>query len=516
MGWFRGSALAAMAATALAAPSAQAAPAPGAPGALSHFDLARKDCVGTARNTTSRVWFTVANGVLSDVYEPNVDTTNVETMQFIVTDGKSFTDLQSRDMTYSVDADPTGMVCTVTSKARNYTLTDDLLHRSRARHGAGQDRPGGQGRPEALRAAGPDRRRPRRRRGRQRGRGLRHRGQGRARRGRPDDRDRGGQPRLREADLPRAAGRQALHQGERGLRADRQRRAHPARHRPQADRVRQRAERQRRPHRGAAQAGHARARVRPHRRPGPAHGRSQPRTRRTCSRSGATCSSGRSTTPGSSARASSAPPATTSASTSSRPPRTRSSRGRSPPGSPRRGARPSPPATCQDGKAPYFGSYREVFCRDLYEATTALLVAGDVDTVRDSARFLLERQQLADGRIPRNSLLNGKVAPDTGGDQLDETAFPILMAYQSGLQGDRDLYTDHIRKAADFLVARGPSFGNERWEEQGGYSPSTIAAEIAGPRRRRQDRRRPSTTTTARSSTWPPPTTSSARSRAGR
>src|SRR3954470_15767363 len=123
MGWFRGSALAAVAAMAVAAPSSHAAPAPGAPGALSHFDLARKDCVGTARNTTSRVWFTVADGVLSDVYEPNVDTTNVETMQFVVTDGATFADLQTRDMTYTADADPTGMVCTVTSRARNYTLT---------------------------------------------------------------------------------------------------------------------------------------------------------------------------------------------------------------------------------------------------------------------------------------------------------------------------------------------------------------------------------------------------------
>ena len=37
-----------------------------------------------------------------------------------------------------------------------------------------------------------------------------------------------------------------------------------------------------------------------------------------------------------------------------------------------------------------------------------------------------------------------------------------------------------MRQAADFLVAHGPSFGVERWEEQSGYSPSTIAAEIAG------------------------------------
>jgi len=80
---------------AAAAPAAVAAPDPAAdgPGALSHFDLARKDCLGTARNTTSKIWYTVAGGVLSDVYAPTIDTTNVETMQYLVTDGSSFTDL---------------------------------------------------------------------------------------------------------------------------------------------------------------------------------------------------------------------------------------------------------------------------------------------------------------------------------------------------------------------------------------------------------------------------------------
>src|SRR6476620_3683104 len=61
------------------------------PGALSHFDLAGKDCVGTARNRRSKVWFTVADGVLSEVYFPTNDTTNNETLQYIVTDGTSFT-----------------------------------------------------------------------------------------------------------------------------------------------------------------------------------------------------------------------------------------------------------------------------------------------------------------------------------------------------------------------------------------------------------------------------------------
>jgi hypothetical protein len=92
---------------------------PPAHGALSHFDLARKDCLGTARNTTSKVWYTVANGVLSDVYYPTVDNTNVETLQYVVTDGATFTDLQTRDMNYSVKAvnETGGMACEVTATA---------------------------------------------------------------------------------------------------------------------------------------------------------------------------------------------------------------------------------------------------------------------------------------------------------------------------------------------------------------------------------------------------------------
>ena len=45
---------------------------------MSYFDLARKDCVGTSAGTQSKVWYTVADGVLSDTYEPTIDNTNVE------------------------------------------------------------------------------------------------------------------------------------------------------------------------------------------------------------------------------------------------------------------------------------------------------------------------------------------------------------------------------------------------------------------------------------------------------
>src|SRR4051794_35010637 len=108
--------------------AAAAAPATDGPGALSHFDLARKDCVGTARNRRSKVWFTVAGGVLSDVYFPTNDTTNVETLEYVVTDGHSFTDLQRRDMTYTVKArDDRALTCRVTATAKSgrYRIVTD-------------------------------------------------------------------------------------------------------------------------------------------------------------------------------------------------------------------------------------------------------------------------------------------------------------------------------------------------------------------------------------------------------
>src|SRR5260370_39789771 len=106
--------------------------APDGPGALSHSDLPRKDCLGTARNTTSTVWFTIANGVLSDVYYPTIDNTNVETLQYIVTDGSTFTDLQTRDTTYTVrllDTHSQALDCEVTTTAKSgkYRIVTDYL-----------------------------------------------------------------------------------------------------------------------------------------------------------------------------------------------------------------------------------------------------------------------------------------------------------------------------------------------------------------------------------------------------
>jgi len=126
-------------------------------------------------------------------------------------------------------------------------------------------------------------------------------------------------------------------------------------------------------------------------------------------------------------------------------------------------------------------TYREVFARDSYETFTGLLADGDLASARAMVRFLFDRTQQADGSFPRNSLIDGAVAPDTFGlFEIDQDAYPLLMAWEGGFAGDVSFYRSHLRPAADFIVNHGPAYGVERWEEHPGYSPSTIAAEIAG------------------------------------
>ena len=73
------------------------------------------------------------------------------------------------------------------------------------------------------------------------------------------------------------------------------------------------------------------------------------------------------------------------------------------------------------------------------------------------------------------------MAPDTFGlYEIDEDAYPLLMAWEARVRRRQSFYGGHIRPDADFMVAHGPAYGEDRWEEHTGYSPSTIAAEIAG------------------------------------
>ena len=484
----------ALLATTTAGPATAAGQAPGAPGSLSHFDLARKDCVGTARTATSKVWFTVADGVLSDVYEPTIDNTNVHTLQYVVTGrqgGHDFTDLQSRDLTYTVTADRSGMECTVTatSAAHGYTLTtryltdpsrDSVVIRTAL---SGPDAKGLQvyARLDAI---------------------VNGNGGGGTTNGGADDGvvTAAGVPVVSDPHtISQAANRDYAVPTSMAMTADRQGPAsvgyadsasdgltsldqthaltqwtdapdghivateqvnpHPGTHsftlalgfgRTPADAV---STAQRSTHGGFAALEQAYRKTWKHydaglRRP---TGLSATQQRAYWLSANVLKASEDKTFPGAVAASLSSP-----------------------------WGQAVSAGDLPGGQPVYFGSYREVFSRDLYEAVTGMLAVGDVATARAATRFLFDRQQTAAGNMPRNSLLNGESAPDTGGVQLDETAYPILMVYLTGLSTDHALYTDHVRPAADYLVSHGPSFGNERWEEQGGYSPSTIAAEIAG------------------------------------
>jgi glucoamylase len=137
--------------------------------------------------------------------------------------------------------------------------------------------------------------------------------------------------------------------------------------------------------------------------------------------------------------------------------------------------------------------YHRVWARDLYQQATALLAAGDRAQATRMARWLWDRQQVTawtqgdgiwygPGSFPRYSPVSGLAGatPQQLGccEQLDQDAFPIVLADQLDLT---DAATwGKVRLTADHIVTIGPDTPSERWEEQPGKSPSTIAAEIAG------------------------------------
>lgn len=122
--------------------------------------------------------------------------------------------------------------------------------------------------------------------------------------------------------------------------------------------------------------------------------------------------------------------------------------------------------------------YRKVWPRDLYHAARALLAAGDVATALDVARFM-RVQQRSDGSMPQNTDLFG--TPIWPGQQLDETADAILLSVAVANRLPADQRPD-VAAAAAYIAAHGPATEQERWEETSGYSPATLAAEIAALR----------------------------------
>jgi glucoamylase len=127
------------------------------------------------------------------------------------------------------------------------------------------------------------------------------------------------------------------------------------------------------------------------------------------------------------------------------------------------------------------GGYHLVWPRDLVETAGALLAAGAVPDALRVLRYL-EATQEADGSWAQNLWLDGR--PYWGGIQMDETSFPILLLDLLRREapqalGKLDRWWPMARKAASFIVRNGPVTQQDRWEEDAGYSPFTLAAEVS-------------------------------------
>ena len=126
--------------------------------------------------------------------------------------------------------------------------------------------------------------------------------------------------------------------------------------------------------------------------------------------------------------------------------------------------------------------YNFVWSRDLYQVFTVFNIVGDIDTAASQLEYIYESQQDETGFIPQNTYVNGTTR--WGGEQMDNISFPQVMAYhlaEAGLGLDDVGYSyENIRRSADYVAHNGPETAQERWEEESGSSPSSIAAEIAG------------------------------------
>jgi glucoamylase len=113
------------------------------------------------------------------------------------------------------------------------------------------------------------------------------------------------------------------------------------------------------------------------------------------------------------------------------------------------------------------------------QTATALLACGRAETARRALVYLACTQQ-TNGGFAQNFWIDG--TPYWSGKQLDEVAFPLILAWRlwkaDGL-GELQIFP-FVERAAGFLVQNAPITHQERWEENAGYSPSTLAAVIGG------------------------------------
>ena len=127
------------------------------------------------------------------------------------------------------------------------------------------------------------------------------------------------------------------------------------------------------------------------------------------------------------------------------------------------------------------GGYHLVWPRDLAQTAGAFLACGAHDEVLRVVRYLRAIQE-DDGSWPQNCWLDG--TPYWHGIQLDECAFPMLlldMAWREGAIARPVLpaYWPMVARAAGFVIRHGPRTGQDRWEENAGYTPFTLAVQVA-------------------------------------
>jgi len=124
------------------------------------------------------------------------------------------------------------------------------------------------------------------------------------------------------------------------------------------------------------------------------------------------------------------------------------------------------------------GGYHLVWSRDLVESAGALLAMGEMESVHRILAYLMATQQ-EDGHWLQNQWLGGK--PFWQGVQLDEAAFPVLLASALEERGPLDVQglRTMIGQALRFIIREGPVTGQDRWEEDPGINLFTLAVSIA-------------------------------------
>jgi glucoamylase len=122
--------------------------------------------------------------------------------------------------------------------------------------------------------------------------------------------------------------------------------------------------------------------------------------------------------------------------------------------------------------------YHLVWPRDLVESAMSFFILGQPAEALRVLSYLIATQQ-PDGHWFQNQWLGGR--PYWEGIQLDEAAFPVLLAgflREAGALGSVQV-TEMVRRALTFIVHSGPATDQDRWEEDSGINPFTLAVLIS-------------------------------------